>query len=159
MRKAIAIRLSVSLLVGILAAGIISEVSFRTQDNLSRSPQIVELVIPSGTSELVRRGEQPPAIPEAMIFVAGDMLLVRNEDVVDHQLGPLWIPVGSEASLVLDQVGTYADQCSFQPTRYFNLDVREPLTLWTRLQGILLAGLPLGILLALYAMVAWPLKK
>ncbi|MBI4730688.1 MAG: hypothetical protein HY781_00895 [Chloroflexi bacterium] len=115
MRRTIVIRLGISLLVGILAAGIINEVSFRTQENQSRPPQTVELIIPSGTAELVKRGEQPPTIPETLVFVAGDTLVVRNEDIVDHQLGPLWIPAGSEASLSLSEVGNFADQCSFNP--------------------------------------------
>jgi hypothetical protein len=94
-----------------------------------------------------------------MTFVAGDTLVVRNEDTSDHQMGPLWIPAGSTATLQLDTVENYAYACSFQSTNYFNLDVHEPLTPWIRFQGILMAGIPLGILLALYAVVAWPSKK
>jgi hypothetical protein len=32
------------------------------------------------------------------------------------------------------------------------------LTIRTRIQGILLAGIPMGFLLALYSLVAWPLE-
>jgi hypothetical protein len=44
--------------------------------------------------------------------------------------------------------------CSFQTDKYFGLDVHEPVTLGTRVVGILTAGLPLGILIALYAVFA-----
>jgi len=38
------------------------------------------------------------------------------------------------------------------------LDVYEPLTTWTRLYGIFFSGVPLGIMIALYALVL-PAKK
>ena len=37
-----------------------------------------------------------------MSFVVGDTLVVKNEDSVEHQLGPLWIPAGSSASMPLN---------------------------------------------------------
>ena len=77
---------------------------------------------------------------------------------VDHELGPLWIPAGTSASLPLNAVQSFAYGCSFQPDNYFGLDVREPLTLSTRLYGILFSGLPLGVLIALYTLVM-PAKK
>ena len=93
-----------------------------------------------------------------MTFVVGDTLLVKNDDAVDHQLGPLWIPAGSSASLALDAVQSYAYACSFQPAKVFGLDVREALTLGTRINGILYSGLPLGGLMALYSLIL-PVKK
>lgn len=149
-------RIGWAMLIGILVGAAINEVTFALLRESSRPPQTIELVIPPGTAEMVTRGEQPPSLPPAMTFVAGDVLLIRNEDSVAHQMGPLWIPAGSEARLTLDTTGSYTDSCSFQAANSFNFDVREPLTLWTRLRGILMAGVPLGILLSLYAVVAWP---
>jgi hypothetical protein len=93
-----------------------------------------------------------------MTFVIGDTLLVKNEDTEDHELGPLWIPAGSSASLFLDAAASYAYNCSFQPGQSFGLDVYEPVTLSTRLYGILFSGIPLGVMIALYALVI-PAKK
>ena len=93
-----------------------------------------------------------------MAFVVGDTLVVKNDDSSDHELGPLWIPAGTSASLSLDSVQSYAYACSFQPGKYFGLDVHEALTLGTRLYGILYSGLPLGLLIALYALIM-PVKK
>jgi hypothetical protein len=59
---------------------------------------------------------------------------------------------------VLGQPESLAYECSFQPGSYVGLDVREPLTLWTRIYGILFAGLPMGILIALYASII-PARK
>ena len=151
-------RILISFLVGLVLAVAISEVPFIFLRETARPPQEIILVIPMGTAENVARGEQPPGIPSNMSFVVGDTLIVKNEDTVDHQLGPLWIPASSSASLALDQVESLAYECSFQPGKYLGLDVNEPLTLGTRAYGILYIALPLGILLSLYSL-AMPAKK
>ncbi len=149
-------RIGWAMLIGLVIGAAINEVTFVLLRESSRPPQTIELVIPPGAAEMVARGEQPPSLPASMTFVAGDVLLIRNQDSAAHQMGPLWIPAGSEARLTLETTGSFADACSFQSTNSFNFDVREPLTAWTRLRGILMAGVPLGILLSLYALVAWP---
>ncbi|WKZ34547.1 MAG: hypothetical protein QY332_13080 [Anaerolineales bacterium] len=147
-----------SLLIGLAIGILINEFTFLFLRETARPPQVIELVIPAGTAEGIARGEAPPSIPASMTFVVGDTLLVRNNDSADHELGPLWIPAGSSASLPLDAVQSYAYSCSFQPGNYFGLDVREPLTAGTRLYGILYSGIPLGGLIALYSLIM-PAKK
>jgi hypothetical protein len=94
-----------------------------------------------------------------MLFVVGDVLVVKNEDKVDHKLGPLWIPAGASAQLALGDVQSLAFECSFQPNNYFGLDVHDPLTISTRLFGILFAGVPMSVLIALYTFVIPEKKK
>lgn len=151
-------RVIFSLLVGLLIGVALNEVTFLFLKETARPPKTIELVIPAGTAASVARGETPPGIPDSMVFVVGDTLVVKNEDVSDHQLGPLWIPAGTSASLSLDDAQSYAYNCSFQPGKYFGLDVHEALTLGTRIYGIFYSGIPLGILIALYAVIA-PSKK
>jgi len=156
--KIIVKRLLISLLAGLLLGVAIGEIPFLFLRETARSPQEILLTIPAGTAEQVSRGEQPPSIPSNMIFVVGDTLVVNNQDTVDHKLGPLWIPPNSSARLSLNQEENFAYECTFQKGSYFGLDVREPLTLSTRLDGILRAGLPVAILIALYSLVM-PVKK
>jgi hypothetical protein len=151
-------RVLISLVIGLLVGTAINEITFVFLRQTARAPKVIELVIPDGTAERVARGETPPTIPDSMTFVVGDKLVVKNDDSADHELGPLWIPAGSSASLSLDAVQSYAYACSFQPGKYFGLDVREALTTGTRVYGILYSGLPLAILIALYSMVM-PVKK
>ena len=158
MRTAILLRILLLVLVGILIAAVYSEVAFRYQGNTtSRPPQTVELVIPAGTSVKVAQGQS--VLPQDMAIVVGDMLVVRNQDSVAHTLGPLYIPPGASASLTLNQVGNLAYACSFQPTQYFGLDVQDALTLGTRLEGILIAGMPMGVMMGLYSLIIWPIKR
>jgi hypothetical protein len=157
-KKPVVNRIMVSLAAGCLIGFAISEVTFFFLRETARPPKSIEIVIPAGTAELVARGEQPPNLPDDMTFVVGDTLIVKNADVVDHQLGPLWIPAGASARLELGEAENLAVECSFQPDRSVGLDIREALTLSTRLYGVLYTGIPLGILIALYTSVA-PQKK
>jgi hypothetical protein len=156
-RQAVIIRVVASLLLGLLTGVIISEISFRTQSNLSRSPRTIELVIPAGTAEKASQGIS--LIPADMTFVQGDVLSVKNLDNVTHTLGTLYIPAGSTTSLTLNQPGNLVVNCSFRPNRTFGINVSEALTWSTRIQGIILSGMPLGIMLGLYSLVVWPLNE
>ena len=116
------------MILGILIAGIVSELSFHfIGDKTSRAPQEVEFIIPAGTSEKVALGES--ILPKEQNFVVGDTLVVVNEDTVSHTLGPLFIPAGSSARLKLDQPENLSYTCSFQPTKVFGLTVSEALTI------------------------------
>ena len=151
-------RLLVSLLIGLALGAAISEIPFLFLQETARPPQEILLTIPVGTADQVARGEQPPSIPTDMTFVVGDVLVVKNDDIVDHKLGPLWIPANSSAQLPLGQVENLAFECSFQPGNYFGLDVQDSLTIGTRIYGIFYAGLPMAVLIALYSLVI-PVKK
>jgi hypothetical protein len=137
----------------------VSEIAFYLlRETYDRAPQVVELVIPVGTSARVEAGEPAPSIPDEMVFVLGDTLVVKNEDTVDHQLGPVWVPSGTQASLSLEEPGKFAYSCSFQPTRYLGLDVREPTTWTTRALGTGLATLVLGSFLFFYSLILRPVQ-
>ena len=151
-------KILVSMLIGLLIGVAVGEIPFIFQRETARQPKTVTITIPLGTAKRVALGEQPPTIPENMVFVVGDVLVVENNDSADHKLGPLWIPAHTSAQLALSQKENLAYECSFQPGKYFGLDVREPLTMSTRIYGIFYAGIPLGILIVLYSF-AFPSKK
>jgi hypothetical protein len=159
MKSAIIKRVVISMLLGVLLAAVTTEVAYQVLKRENRAPQRIELVIPAGTAENIADGEAPPSIPEDMNFVVGDTLVVVNQDSVDHQLGPLWIPAGTSASMNLDTEQKYVLQCSFAPTKFLGIDVLQPVTLATRLTGILFAGFPLGALFAVYSVLFVPGKK
>ena len=159
MKSAIIKRVVISMLLGVLLAAVTTEVAYQVLKRENRAPQRIELVIPAGTAENIADGEAPPSIPEDMNFVVGDTLVVVNQDSVDHQLGPLWIPAGTSASMNLDTEQKYVLQCSFAPTKFLGIDVLQPVTLATRLTGILFAGFPLGALFAVYSVLFVPDKK
>jgi len=153
-------RIAISMLIGLLLGVIISEVSFRLLDNgETRPPKQVNLDIPMGTAARVARGIADPDLPANMSFVVGDELVVTNHDNVVHKLGPLFIPAGTSASMHLASEQGYTLLCSFEPSKYIQLDVLPPLTLGTRVVGVLEAGLNVGFLISVYAVFAMPWKK
>jgi hypothetical protein len=152
-------RALLALAAGVLMAWGMSEMAFGLlKDGSDHTPQRIELVIPAGTAARIAAGEGVPSIPAELSFVVGDTLVVKNEDVVAHQLGPVWAPPGASASLQLDQPNQFAYACTFQPSRYLGLDVRPRVTLTTRLQALFFAGPPMGVLLLLYSLALRPLK-
>jgi hypothetical protein len=151
-------RILVSIALGLLIGVLVSEVPFLFLRDTARMPREIVLTIPVGTANQIARGEQPPSIPQSMTFVVGDTLVVKNEDSVDHKLGPLWIPANSSAQLSLEQEESLAYECTFQPGKYFGLDVYEALTPATRIYGIFYIAIPMAILIALYSFVM-PQKK
>ena len=154
-----AIRFLILLVLSIALVWAGSEAAYLLQkDQGDRAPKVVQLVIPPGTAAKVAAGEPVPSIPEEMSFVVGDVLVVKNEDDAQHQLGPLWVPANSSASLALDEVNNFAYQCSFQNTRYLGLNVRPPTTLMTRLQAVFLASPATAAFLFVYSLLIFPLQ-
>ncbi len=158
-RQLVIKRFLLFLFIGLVFGSLLAEIPFFFLPHVTRPPQQIVLVIPPGTAQEIAQGQQPPSIPQNMVFVVGDTLVVKNQDSVQHQLGPLFIPPGASASLALTSQQKYEYQCSFVPTKYFGLDVTEPLTLGVRLTAILFGGVPMGLMLAIYSLVMWPEKK
>ena len=157
--KQIAVRIAIVLLVSIVLVAAINEGAFiLLKESSDRAPETAELIIPAGTSERVAAGEETPSIPDEMVFVVGDTLLVVNQDSVDHQLGPIWVPAGSNGSIVLEQAEKFAYRCSFQSSRYLGLDVRVGTTVQSRIQALSLAAPPTAVFLFIYSLLLFPFK-
>jgi hypothetical protein len=145
------------LIISILLVLGFSELSYRIfREDISREPTSIELKIPEGTAQKIAAGEVILDIPEELIFVVGDTLVVKNDDVIDHQLGPLWIPSGSMASLKMEQKNNYAYTCSFQSSQYLGLTVKEAVTWKSRLGALGYAAPPTFMFLLVYSFVMFP---
>lgn len=156
------LRVAVGLLVGCLFGWLISDVTYAMtpdKQDAERPAQTIQLVIPYGTADQLNQGADNPQIPADMTFVQGDTLIVKNEDKVPHQLGPLWIAPSTSSAMLLDTVSQYSYSCSFQPRKVFGIDVRPQVTGGMRFQGILAIGLPSGLMLAVYSYMLPGLKK
>jgi hypothetical protein len=152
-------RVALSFLLGLALAALTTEISYALLKKENRPPDVIELVIPAGTAELIRDGAAPPEIPKDMRFVVGDTLTVVNHDTVDHQLGPLWIPANATASLKLEAEENLLVECSFQAGNTMGITVQEPVTWRTRVSGMFYAGFPLGTMFAVYSGLIGNKKK
>jgi hypothetical protein len=128
-------------------------------DLAERAPQQITLTVPAGTAGRVVAGEDSPSIPSSLEFVVGDTLVVVNEDSVSHQLGPIWVPAGSTGRLTIGQANAYSFACTFRPTGRLDLRVRPRASDTARTVAALSTGIPIGVLIAAYSLVMWPLPK
>jgi len=153
-------RFLLSLLGAFIFVGLINEgTHLLLKEKTDRPPETVEISIPAGTAERVNAGEAVPSIPSELIFVLGDTLQVINEDDVPHELGPLWIPAGSSASLLMENANKYTLGCTFQPSRYLDFDVRSRTTAKSRYQAFGLATPPTAMFFFLYSLLVFPFKE
>ena len=153
------IRLGIIFAICLALVAAFNEITYYFQRDISdRSPQSVPILIPKGTAERIAAGEPEPSIPESLVFVAGDVLEVTNEDVTSHQLGPLWIPAGGTASLALDVPQKTQYSCTFQSSKYFEIDVRKPTNWGDRIIGLTLAAPTISALVFLYSLAAAPIN-
>ena len=154
------IRLGLVFGISVILVFVFNEVVYRIQKSeYDRAPKTIQLVIPEGTADQVEAGVDVASIPSELVFVLGDVLEVKNQDSVSHQLGPIWVPPGATGSLVMERVNNFAYSCSFQTTRYLGLDVREPTTLGTRLIGIGFAAPTMTALVFIYSLLVFPVDK
>jgi hypothetical protein len=152
------IRLVVTLLISLVAMIALSEGTYLLmREEYDRGPQTFQIIVPQGTAEKVAQGEQVPTVPEDHIFVTGDTLEVVNQDMVDHQLGPIWVPAGAKGSLVLEDAEKFSYSCSFSPSNYLGFDVRQATTWQTRLTGLGISVPTTTAFLFIYSLVAFPM--
>ncbi len=152
------LRLLVTFLVSVAAMVIITEGAYLLQkEDTDRGPKTIQIVIPAGASERVAAGETLDTLPENMTFVIGDVLEVVNQDAVNHQLGPIWVPPGSTGRIVLDQSDKFSYTCSFAPNNYLGLDVKKPTTLKTRLTGLAISVPTTMAFLFIYSLLVFPI--
>lgn len=158
-RKQLFIRFLISFSIAILFGFLISEGTFQLMaGDEGREPRIYEIIVPIGTAERVKEGLPVPSIPETMVFYEGDEIVVVNQDVTSHQLGPIWVPAGTSGKLSLDKPIHYDLACTFQPSNSLGLEVRSRLTAGIRIQGIIAIGIPSAVLLWLFSIVVFPIK-
>lgn len=155
MLKWILIRLLIGLEAGILLSIPLNELIFQNRgETLTRLPKTVVVTIPAGTAASVALGTD--VLPENIAFVQGDHLEVRNQDSVVHTLGPMVIPAGNSARMELAEAGFTSYLCTFETGNYLGLQVQRALPWTKRLQWVLLAGIPLGVLIGLGSLVVKP---
>lgn len=152
-------RIILLLLVSVVFVFGLSEVVYRVQrEETSRGPRRVELLIPAGTGERIANDEDIQTIPDEMVFMVGDTLVVDNQDTIDHRLGPIWIPAKSIAILHLDESDEYTYSCSFKSSKYIGLTVRQPVTWKSRLDALWYGVPPTLMFLLVYSFAVRPLN-
>lgn len=153
------IRLILTAVLSIILVAVMNEGFYLLQrEKTDRAPKTIQIVVPSGSAQRVEAGETPVSLPDTMVFVVGDILEVVNQDVVDHQLGPIWVPAGGTGRLELKEPNQYSYSCSFAVNNYLGFDVRLPTTFKTRLTALAVGAPSMTIFFFIYGLLVFPIK-
>lgn len=159
--RPIFIRIFLSVVICMLAAWLINEGSYMLlRDPTARDqPRQVVLTIPDGTAAKLAAGQPVLDLPKEMSFVEGDLLIIRNQDSVSHQLGPVWVPAQSSGVMQLGVAANYSYTCSFEASKTFGVNIQASWSPGLRLEGTLEIGLPSAAIMGLYSFLVFPIKK
>jgi hypothetical protein len=109
-------------------------------------PRDVQLVIPRGTAALLAAG-RPTAIPAQISLVAGDTLVLINEDVVTHTLGGWSVSPGSSLRILTDSPVASVFACSIHKSGSLGLIVTPRPGLVDGILLTILVSVPIGLVL------------
>lgn len=112
-----------------------------------RAPELVLVTIPAGTAELIAAGAPAPGIPKDVRLVAGDTLVLRNDDVASHTIGGTTVAPGATLRVPVAAADGGTFLCTFHPSGSIGLDVRERPDLGSTLPAVVLLGLPIGLVI------------
>lgn len=117
-------RRSVQIMVlSIVAMWAVSALAMVFYTRNARDAVTHELVIVDGTNELIAAGENPLQIPSTWGFYADDVLVLRNEDGVDHWLGEYFVPANATISYELSPTAAGFSFCSLHPSGGITIEV------------------------------------
>jgi plastocyanin len=87
--------------------------------------RVVEIVVPLGTQERLDRGEDVVVMPAELRFEVGDTLRIRNDDVVDHPVGPYKVSAGQEFEMRYGAPGHYVGMCPLTEGKTYEIVITE----------------------------------
>jgi hypothetical protein len=88
-------------------------------------PKPVErtITIPAGTAEKLAAGEDVALIPTDLRFHLRDRLVILNNDVAAHQVGPFTVAPGERLEKRFSEAATIAGFCSLHPGGRITIEV------------------------------------
>ena len=87
----------------------------------------LEIVIPAGTAERIAAGETDSTPPHQIELVLGvqDVLVIRNEDSVWHEVGPVSDCTGAHADAALLAAGSHPASMHHNTGKQVEIVIRE----------------------------------
>lgn len=86
--------------------------------------RLIEVVVPPGTMERVEAGEQVELLPRRLEVSVGDRLLIVNEDLATHLVGPYIVGPGQRLEQRFGRPGTISGLCTLHPSGQVSIVVR-----------------------------------
>lgn len=120
-------RLSVRWLATLALALIVLGVAAYRASVMREEARRLEIVIPAGTVERLAAGDGTGAPPHRIELVLGvqDVLVIRNEDSVWHEVGPYRVAPGHTLTQRFSEPGRVVQACTMTPGNQVEIVVRE----------------------------------
>lgn len=89
-----------------------------------RDAETIAIVVPPGTADRLAAGEKVEIMPTRLEFRVGDMIRIRNDDDVEHSVGPYQVKAGQEMVLRYGAVGVYEGYCPLSEGERYEIVVK-----------------------------------
>lgn len=101
-------------LLGLVAAGV-AVVVFGGNSG-ERAGGEYRVVVPAGTGDRIDRGEDVELIPADLRLGVNDTLVVENQDIRTHSVGPFTVRAGETVRHQFSTAGVYSGVCTIHPS-------------------------------------------
>jgi hypothetical protein len=118
-----------ALVVALLAVPVLVVVAgvvvwtFAAQDDGTREPDTIEIVVPAGTQDRLSAGESVVLMPARIELRVGDQLVIRNDDDVSHLVGPYQVDPGDNMFVQYGAPGVYEGYCALSEGERYEIVV------------------------------------
>ncbi len=68
-------------------------------------------------------GQEVVVLPSKLEFRVGDKIVIRNEDHVDHPVGPYFVRAGEEFSITFGAPGKFEGYCPVSEGKRYDIEV------------------------------------
>ena len=109
-------------------AGLVVVIASVGFSRLVQRPEGLErlVVIPAGTAERLAAGEDVALLPDDLRFRLRDRLVVVNDDLSSHQVGPFVVAPGQRLEKRFSEAATLDGFCSLHATGRITIEITKP---------------------------------
>ncbi len=110
--------------IAVMLAAVFGAVIWAVAGGNSREAETIAIVVPAGTADRIAGGEKVNVMPTRLEFRVGDMIRIRNDDDVEHSVGPYQVKAGQEMVLRYGAPGTYEGYCPLSEGERYEIVVK-----------------------------------
>jgi len=113
------------LLASILLAGCSEGRGALVVDDADATRADYEFLIPEGTAERIKAGEDVEILPAQLAVKVGEVIRIVNEDDTGHFVGIFYVGPGETVTQRFASTGTFSGRCTIHPSGQITLTVGE----------------------------------
>lgn len=92
-------------------------------EDTNEAPADYEYLIPAGTGERIRAGEDVEILPDELVVAVGERIRIVNQDDEGHFVGVFFVGAGETVTQRFNTAGEYSGQCTVHPSGSLTLRI------------------------------------